>query len=99
MENAGFFGTPKGSSMCFIVLHAKCLYTEDMFRMCGGNWPNAPVSIINEYESCRNTTWTVDEALKKTRCANDALFTAYPLPPRKAGLNSPRAPRLPLPSL
>jgi hypothetical protein len=69
--DSGYFSMPKGCSMSFIVHHAKCLYTEDMFRVCGGNWPNEPVSIINEYKSCPNMTWTVDEASKKTRCANE----------------------------
>lgn len=46
--DAGYFNMPKGCSTSFIVHHAKCLCTEDMFWMCGGNWPNAPGNIIME---------------------------------------------------
>jgi len=67
----GFFNLPKGCTISFIVHHAKCLYTTDMFRVCRGTWPNPPFDTIKEYKACPNMTWSVDEAWKKKKCEDE----------------------------
>jgi hypothetical protein len=56
--------------MTFIVHHAKLLPTGDMYRVCGGTYPNEPDRTIGAFQSCPDMTWTADEPQKIVQCNN-----------------------------
>ncbi len=66
--NDGYFNMPAGCTLTFIVHHSKCLYTTDMYKVCEGSWNGEPLTPIEEYKSCPNMTWTVDDPKKKIIC-------------------------------
>lgn len=66
--NDGYFNLPKGCTMTFIVHHAKCLYTTDMYKVCEGTWTGDPLPPIQEFKSCPNMLWQVDKPEKKVIC-------------------------------